>query len=206
MYKWVIFYVWKVLKTIYFLKGYNAFNSNVILLGQEKPMGITLEAWILHFSGKQKKGYKVICLLFDKTEWHMLFAYCKHNVCCFRVDLPNSNQVQWSETSVRQFEWFCTTCTILSAFGYYGSQIDVVVETECSKPAENHQTLITTHLQETLVLAQNTQNNEKIKIFWKAYLLTLKMTFLLFNVFLASFCIFVQRRKYLRGRDFKIFL
>ena len=49
----------------------------------------------------------------------------------------------------------------------------VVVERECSKPAENHQTLITNRLQETLVLAQNTQNNEKIKIFWKASLLTL---------------------------------
>ena len=32
------------------------------------------------------------------------------------------------------------------------------------------------------------------------------MTFLLFNVFLASSCIFVQRRKYLGGRYFKIFL
>ena len=32
------------------------------------------------------------------------------------------------------------------------------------------------------------------------------MKFLLSNVFLASFCIFVQRRKYLRGRYFQIFL
>ena len=61
----------------------------------------------------------------------------------------------------------------ISAFGYYGSQMVVVVERECSKQAENHQTLITNRLQETLVLAQNTQNNEKIKILWKAYLLTL---------------------------------
>ena len=61
----------------------------------------------------------------------------------------------------------------ISAFGYYGSQMVVVVERECSKPAENHQTLITNRLQETLVLAQNTQNNEKIKILWKASLLTL---------------------------------
>ena len=61
----------------------------------------------------------------------------------------------------------------ISAFGYYGSQIVVVAERECSKPAENHQTLITNRLQETLVLAQNTQNNEKIKIFWKASLLIL---------------------------------
>ena len=38
-----------------------------------------------------------------------------------------------------------------------------VVERECSKPAENHQTLITNRPQETLVLAQNTQNNEKKK-------------------------------------------
>ena len=61
----------------------------------------------------------------------------------------------------------------ISAFGYYGSQIVVMVERECSKPAENQQTLITKCLPETLVLTQNTQNNEKIKIFWKASLLTL---------------------------------
>ena len=52
----------------------------------------------------------------------------------------------------------------ISTLGYYWSQIAVVVERECSKPAENQQTSITNHLQETLVLAQNTQNNEKIKI------------------------------------------
>ena len=55
----------------------------------------------------------------------------------------------------------------ISAFGYYGSQIVVVVERECSKPAENHQTLITNRLQETLVLTQNTQNNEKLRPFGK---------------------------------------
>ena len=44
----------------------------------------------------------------------------------------------------------------ISAFGYHGDQIVVVVERECSKPAENQQTLITNRLQETLVLAQNT--------------------------------------------------
>ena len=82
-----------------------------------------------------------------------------------------------------------------SAFGYYGSQIVVVVVRDCSKPAENQQTLITIRLQEALVLAQNTKNNEKINTFWKASLLTW-----------TSSCIFVQRRKYLRGRDFKIFL
>ena len=61
----------------------------------------------------------------------------------------------------------------ISAYGYHGSQIVVVVERECSKQVENQQTLITNRLQETLVLAQNTQNNEKIKFVWKAYLLTL---------------------------------
>ena len=69
------------------------------------------------YTGQQKKGYKVIFLLFYKTVWHILFAYCKHNLCCFRVDLPNLNQVQWSETSARQFEWFCTTCTISQLSG-----------------------------------------------------------------------------------------
>ena len=35
----------KVLKTIYFLKGYNADNSNLILLGlKKKTKGISLEA------------------------------------------------------------------------------------------------------------------------------------------------------------------
>ena len=61
----------------------------------------------------------------------------------------------------------------ISAFGYFGSQIVVVVKRKCSKPSENKQTLITNRLQETLVLAQNTQNNENIKICWKASLLTL---------------------------------
>ena len=61
----------------------------------------------------------------------------------------------------------------ISAFGYHGSQIVIVVERECSKQAENQQTLIMNRLQETLVLTQNTQNNEKIHIFWKASLLTL---------------------------------
>ena len=62
---------------------------------------------------------------------------------------------------------------VISAFGYFGSQKVVVVERECSKPAENHQTLITNRILERLVLAQKTQNNEKIKIFWKACILTL---------------------------------
>ena len=94
----------------------------------------------------------------------------------------------------------------ITAFGYYGSQIVVVVERECSKPAENQQTLITKRLQETLVLAQNTQNNEKIKIFWKTSLMTLTNDLLFFNIFLASSCIFVQGKKYLRRRYFNIFL
>ena len=55
----------------------------------------------------------------------------------------------------------------ISAFRYYGSQIVVVVERECSKLVENQQILITNRLQETLVLAQHTQNNEKIKFFLK---------------------------------------
>ena len=40
----------KVIKTIYFLKGNNAHNSKLILLGLEKQRGITLEASIVHFS------------------------------------------------------------------------------------------------------------------------------------------------------------
>ena len=67
----------------------------------------------------------------------------------------------------------CTTCTIIAIFGYYRSQIIVVAEREYSKPAENDQTLITNRLQETLFLTQNTKNDEKIKIFGKASLLTL---------------------------------
>ena len=53
----------------------------------------------------------------------------------------------------------------ISTTTYYGRQIVVVVEREWSKPAENHPTLITNRLQETLFLAQN---NENIKIFWSA--------------------------------------
>ena len=40
----------KVLKTIYILKGKTVDNSNVILLELEKQRGITLEAYIVHFS------------------------------------------------------------------------------------------------------------------------------------------------------------
>ena len=65
----------------------------------------------------------------------------------------------------------------ISAFGYYGSLLVVVEERQCSKPAETQQTLIMNCLQETLVLAQNTQNNERIKIFWKECLLTLTNDF-----------------------------
>ena len=68
---------------------------------QERSAQCCKRAKHKNYTGQQKKGYKVICLLFCKTEWHILFAYCKHNVCCFRVDLPNLNQVQWSETSAR---------------------------------------------------------------------------------------------------------
>ena len=78
---------------------------------------ISLGMYIYNYTGQQKKGYKVIYLLFYKTEWPVLFAYCKQNVCCFRVDLPDLNQVQWSETAARQFEWFCTTCTISPLLG-----------------------------------------------------------------------------------------
>ena len=42
--------VLNMLKTIYFLKGNNADNSNLILLGLEKQRGVTLEALIVHFS------------------------------------------------------------------------------------------------------------------------------------------------------------
>ena len=72
---------------------------------------------------------------------------------------------------------------------------------KCSKPAENHQTLITNCLQETLTLAQYTENDENIQIFKKTSRLTLTNEFLFFNilsVFLASSFIFVQRRKYLQ--------
>ena len=44
----------------------------------------------------------------------------------------------------------------------------------------------------------------KLRSFGKRPYWPWQMTFLLFNVFLASFCIFVQRRKYLRERNFKI--
>ena len=66
----------------------------------------------------------------------------------------------------------------ISAFGYFGSQIVVVVEVDYSKPAENQQTLITDLLQETLVLVQNTQNNEKIRSFGKHPYWHWQMTFL----------------------------
>ena len=44
MYKWAIFMPGKVLNPFYFLKGNNADNSNLILLGLKKQRGIILEA------------------------------------------------------------------------------------------------------------------------------------------------------------------
>ena len=58
------------------------------------------------------------------------------------------------------------------SFEYFGGQKAVVLERECSKPTENQQTWISNRLQETLVPAQKTKDKEKIKIFWKASLLT----------------------------------
>ena len=49
MYKWAFFMPGNVLNAIYLLKGNNADNSNLILLGLEKQRGITLEAKIVHF-------------------------------------------------------------------------------------------------------------------------------------------------------------
>ena len=103
----------------------------------------------------------------------------------------------------------CTIFTIISNFEYYTSQIMVAVERECSKPAENRQTLITNCPQETLVLTQITKNDENIKIFWKHPYWPWQMTFLFFdilNTFLASYCIFVQIRKYLWWREDKSLL
>ena len=44
------------------------FNQSISLLHAEIK-------WYC-YTGQQKKGYKVICLLFYKTEWLILFAYC----------------------------------------------------------------------------------------------------------------------------------
>ena len=63
-------------------------------------------------------------------------------------------------------EWFLHVLHDIYTFEHYGSRIMIVVERE-------HQTLITNRLQETLTPVQYTQNDENIKIFWKAYLLTL---------------------------------
>ena len=65
----------------------------------------------------------------------------------------------------------------ISAFGYYENQIVVVVVRKYSKPSENQQFSISNRLQETLILAQNSQNNVNFKIFWKASLLTLTNDF-----------------------------
>ena len=75
--------------------------------------------------------------------------------------LPNLNHVQWSKTSTRQFEWIALL-----------SQL-VVVERKCFKQVANHSTFITNRLEETLVLTKNIQNDENIKNFWIASLLTL---------------------------------
>ena len=50
MYKWAFFMPSKVLNTIYFLKGNNADNSNLILLGLEKTKGNNSRGVICPFS------------------------------------------------------------------------------------------------------------------------------------------------------------
>ena len=62
----------------------------------------------------------------------------------------------------------------ISILGYYGNQIIVVMSIKCYKPAKTHQTLLTNRLQETLTLAQYTQNDENIKLFGKSSPFTLK--------------------------------
>ena len=76
------------------------------------------------------KGYKVICLLFYKTEWYILFTYCKHNVCC--LEWICQIWSKFSEAKLRHVSFVLHDLHDLSAFGYYGSQIVVVVERECS--------------------------------------------------------------------------
>ena len=124
------------------------------------------------YTGQQKKGYKVICLLFIKLN-EIFFL---HIVNIMYVVLEWICQI-WTSSVKRNFDTSVWMVLLdlhdISAFGYYGSQIIVVVERESTKPAENQQTSMTNRLQETLVLAQNTHNNEQIKIFWKASLLTL---------------------------------
>ena len=97
----------------------------------------------------------------------------------------------------------------VSFLGFYGSQIIVVVKRQCSKLAEKHQSFITNRLQETLTFSQYTRNDENIKNFGKAPYWLWQMTFLSFcilSVFLASSCIFLQIKKYMRWRNIKIFL
>ena len=121
----------------------------------------------------KKKGYKIICLLFYKTELHILFAYCKRYVCYVCLGQVCQIWAKFSEAILRHINLNdLQNLDDIWTFGYYESQM-VVRERKCSKPAENHQTLIINLLQETLTLAQYTQNDENIKIFGKASLLTL---------------------------------
>ena len=168
--------------------------------------------WCIHLSrclflytGQQKKGYKVICLLFIKLN-DILFL---HIVNIMYVVLERICQIwtKFSEATLRHVS--------LNSFArlarYFSFWVLWKPKSRCSrermfKSAENHQSLKTNSLQETLALAQKTQNNDKLTSFGKHPYWPWQMTFLSFNVFLASSWIFVQRRKYLRGRDFKIFL
>ena len=118
------------------------------------------------YTGQQKKGYKVISLLFYKTEWHFLL----HIVNIMHVVLEWICQI-WTKFSEAKLWLVSLNCNArYLSFWVLSSQKVVVVEREYSKPAKNQQNLKSNRLQETLVLAQNTK---KIKIFWKASLLTL---------------------------------
>ena len=48
-------------------------NVNTVWL---ESRNITTQPVKINYTGQQKKGYKVICLLFHKNDWHFLSAYC----------------------------------------------------------------------------------------------------------------------------------
>ena len=118
----------------------------------------------------------------------------------------------WEMTGRVIFQWGQFT-TLHRRFEHFAQYLNfciiVAVERECSKPTENHQTSITNRLQETLILDNKHKMTNTFTYLGKHPYWPWQITFLFFNilsVFLASSCIFVQRRMYLRWRDVKILL
>ena len=62
----------------------------------------------------KRKDTKYFTILFYKMQEHILFGTCICYACCLLVELPNLNQVQWSETLVGRFDGIASLARYLT--------------------------------------------------------------------------------------------